>query len=72
MDKRRDHARVLATFDLSQVDALVSVYREALDELRSWRDPGVAGLIGRLESLQLQAAGQRRYLIEGTRTALHL
>jgi hypothetical protein len=69
---RQDPARAITRFDRPQTHALLTAYREALVELRSWRDPGVAGLIVRLESLPHLAAGQLRYLDEGARTASRL
>lgn len=69
---RPDAARQVRTLNRRQVDALLISYREALEELRSWRDPGVAALIVRLESLRLLAARQLRYLNEEKRMSRSL
>jgi hypothetical protein len=67
---RRDSVRAPGkALDLPQLDALLKIYREALGELRSWRDPRVATLIVKLEILLLNATRDRRYLIEKQRTA---
>jgi hypothetical protein len=65
-DNARPHSQPLA---LTQLDALVRIYREALVELRSWRDPRTATLIIKLETLLLKATRDRRYLIEKRHTA---
>jgi len=51
---------------------LLSTYEVALDELRSWRDPAVAGLITRLEALRRQAQQERRYSELSRRAASRL
>jgi hypothetical protein len=66
---RRDPAQAMESLTMRQVEPLLNTYREALDELRTWHDPGVAALIVRLESLQLLAVGQLRYLREGSPAA---
>jgi hypothetical protein len=71
--KRPDHAQhPVPTLTLSQLDALLTTYREALRELRSWHDSRVGALIVKLEALQLQASRERRYLIESERAARRL
>jgi hypothetical protein len=42
-------------------DSLTEMYAEALEELRSWNDPAVAGLIATLESRYREATTERRY-----------
>ena len=63
--KRLDHAHHPQSepLDLPQLDALLRIYREALDELRSWHDPRTAALIMKLEALLLKVARDRRYLM---------
>jgi hypothetical protein len=46
------HVRREGALDQSKIAALLTIYEDALGELRSWRDPRVAELIGQLESLQ--------------------
>jgi hypothetical protein len=57
---------------LPQLDALLSVYPEALAELRSWRDPRTATLIIKLETLLLKATRDRRYLLANRHSASRL
>jgi hypothetical protein len=62
--KRLDHTHPQSEpLDLPQLDALLRIYREALDELRSWHDPHTTSLIMKLEALLLKAARDRRYLM---------
>jgi hypothetical protein len=56
-----DRVRRDGALDQQKIDALLTTYREALNELRSWKDPRVADLIVRLESLQ-RLVGRRARL----------
>ena len=71
--ERPDHARPnRAPLELPQLETLLRIYREALDELRSWRDPRTATLIIKLETLLLKTTQDRRYLIEKRHAAWRL
>jgi hypothetical protein len=51
---------------------LIRTYEVALDELRSWHDLAVAGLVTALETLHRQAIQERRYRDLSRRAAKRL
>jgi hypothetical protein len=55
-----DHVRRVGALDQGKIEVLLTVYGEALNELRSWHDPTVAALIVRLEALNRLVGRQAR------------
>jgi hypothetical protein len=55
-----EHVRRVGALDQRKIGVLLTIYSEAVEELRSWHDPQVAELIVRLESLRRLVARQAR------------
>jgi hypothetical protein len=47
-----DDVRRVGALDQRRIAALLTIYSEAVDELRSWHDPAVSELIVKLEALR--------------------